>query len=150
MATSVFKATADHVRALALRPLDVDTCRRIGYQDPTSGVLWSLERSDEAVSLFSGDSVYCVAGVLPISNRPHLAQLWCATSPEAKRHAVPLCRIARRFICRWLRDYDGLVAWVDLEDAGARHWVSWLGFRFMDRIATADGHVFLTGVRGRA
>jgi hypothetical protein len=150
MSVEIVHATADHVRALSLRPMDVQTCRRAGHVDAMGGVLWSLERSDDAIAFLANDRVFCVAGVLTIANTPHLAQLWCATSPEARRYAKTLCIVGRRMIWRWLKDYDGLIAWVDAQDEGAQRWVPWLGLVFVEVEWTAPGGIFRTAVLGRA
>lgn len=150
-ATEIVKATAEHVQRLELRTLDVEACKRLGHAKALDGVLWSLEHSDDARSLLYGPRPYCIAGVMRISMVPNLAQLWCATSSEAKHHPRDMCEIGRRCVEHWLTKYEALFAWVDSQDDGAQRWVSWLGMRFGPTGWDApNGHRFLVAVRGRA
>ena len=81
----------------------------------------------ECYSAFYGDKILCMYGVVPEDNG---GRIWMLSCEGIEKHALPVSRITRGEIKRFLSQYKQLYNIVDERNQITIRWLDWLGFKF--------------------
>ena len=73
------------------------------------------------------DTVICMYGVVPEKSG---GRIWMLSRKGIEKYALPVSRIARSEIKRFIEDYSMIYNIVDERNKIVLRWLKWLGFQF--------------------
>ena len=118
-----------------LRAADALEVHRLGLE-PFEALRGGIERSEMAGVFVADGEPLCAFGLERTSFlTPRVGCPWMLGTDALDRHKKPMLVETRRWVEEWWKDYDCLIAWVDVEYAGSIRWLRWLGFGIRGREA---------------
>lgn len=109
-----------------LRDADKNEIAAISGLSPLDALEYSISHSDEAFYVTRPDG-YPLA-VFGVATDQDVGIPWMLGTDELKRYGVSLVKAGRKWVEKWVREYDLLYNYVDARNTTHINWLTKLGF----------------------
>jgi hypothetical protein len=140
---AIVPARFEHIRPLAanMRQADVDEVFASGGQSPAGALSYSIRHSSHAwTGLIDGKPVL-MFGIVDANILTGTGVPWLLATPEIETRQREFLKRSIGFRDQLLGRYSVLRNFVDVRNVVSIRWLTWLGFKLLDRVEMR-GHEF--------
>ncbi len=138
-------ATRGHAIELAdnIHPGVEKEIKTMSEKETVDIVIQSLEKSDEAWSVFDEEGLICIFGISSVSILSDRAVPWFLTTKLIDKHKKTLLYLTKIGLTYWLGKYSTLENYVPQEYTKAIRWLRWAGFTILPAQPIGIGGVLI-------
>ena len=127
-------ARTEHAYQLApiMKQSDREEVKAASGLEPLEVLLKSLELSEKAYAIRTGDEVIALGGLVSLSRQVGIP--WALTSDKVTLYPKQFCSLSKKLIKEFHENYPVLTNFCDARNTTTVRWLKWCGFQFIDTI----------------
>ena len=139
----IVRARYEHIRpiASAMRQADRDEVFASGGQSPAGALVYSLRHSSYAWTGFVDGKPVMMFGIVDANILTGTGVPWLLGTAAIETNYREFLKTSRGFRDQLLSRYSVLRNFVDVRNVVSVRWLTWLGFKLLDRVEM-NGHEF--------